>query len=96
MRIAGACVNVRVVDPLLMLKSVQEEDPEPLRALGAAFTKGITVISAVPLRGHWVRVPRQLFHFSSGSESAPSTGHVWTFRPGGPVVLPSRRSPSHP
>ena len=54
MRIAGACVNVRVVDPLLMLKSVQEEDPEPLRALGAAFTKGITVISAVPLHGHWV------------------------------------------
>ena len=53
-RIAGACHNVQFVDPLLMMKCVQDEDPEPLRPLGAAFTREVTVITAVPLRGHWV------------------------------------------
>ena len=53
-RIAGACANVQVVDPLLMMKCVQDDDPEPLRALGAAFTRQLFVISAVPVQGHWV------------------------------------------
>ena len=53
-RIAGACANVQVVDPLLMMKCFQDDDPEPLRALGAAFTRQVVVVSAVPVQGHWV------------------------------------------
>ena len=53
-RIAGACDNVRLVDPVLMMKCVQDEDPDPLRPLGAAFTRQTVVITAVPVAGHWV------------------------------------------
>ena len=59
-RIAGTCNNVRVVDPLLMMKCVQDEDADPLRPLGAAFTRQTIVITAVPVAGHWVTFARRL------------------------------------
>ena len=53
-RIAGACSNVRVLEPLLMMQHTQDEDPATLRTVGVTFTKGVTVITAMPLQGHWL------------------------------------------
>ena len=53
-RIAGACANVRIVDPILLLKCVQDEDPEPLRPFGVALSRQVVIISAAPVSGHWV------------------------------------------
>ena len=53
-RIAGACSNVRVLKPLLMMQRMQDEDPATLRTFGVTFTKGVTVITAMPLQGHWL------------------------------------------
>ena len=52
--IAGSCQNVLLLEPLLLLQCLGQEDPEPLRPFAAALYKGSSVISAVPLEGHWV------------------------------------------
>ena len=52
--IAGLCQNVLVLEPFQLLQCLQADDPNPLRPYGALVTKGATVISALPLKGHWV------------------------------------------
>ena len=52
--IAGSCSQVVVLEPLLLLQCHQHDDPEPLRAFAAAIYRGASVISALPLSGHWV------------------------------------------
>ena len=52
--IAGCGDSLRVLEPLLLLKCLHEGCADPLRELVPAMTRGCTVITCLPLQGHWV------------------------------------------
>ena len=53
-RIAATCHSVRFLEPLVLLHCLQAGDSEPLREYGASIMRRSTVISALPISGHWV------------------------------------------
>ena len=75
-QVAGALPNTVVVDPILLMQCVQDEDPEPLRPLDPAFNRQTTVISAVPLKGHWVSFAWDLRHLRFRAWDSCLVGHL--------------------
>ena len=74
--IAGTCSDVCVVDPLLLIKCVQDDDPDPLRHLGAALSRQVRVISAVPFQGHWVAFAWDLHCLKFHAWDSCPVGHL--------------------
>ena len=52
--IAGCGLDLQVLAPHLLLKCIVDRNPEPLRAFVPAMIRGCTVMTCVPLAGHWV------------------------------------------
>ena len=59
--IAGCGSNIRVLEPLLLLKCQADKQVDPLRDFVPSMMRGCTTVTCLPLKGHWVSFAWSIF-----------------------------------